>query len=374
MLCFKNVDIYIEGEGVRRADLAFDGVTRGFAADGDAVALPSGALVVPAFIDEHIHGAAGADFTDGGGAAKVISAALPEEGTGYYLATTMTVARGELISALKDFGGFCAAGTFAGAKPLGVHLEGPFISAKHIGAQNPEGRFSPDVPYFKELFKACGGRVKMMTLAPEEEGADELIRAANDSGVIVSAGHTDATAEQLRHSGISCATHLFNAMRGIHHREIGTAGGALADDGVYVELIADGVHVCPSALSLVKKIKPADKIIFITDAIRAKGVGDGASSLGGQDVFVKDGEARLNDGTLAGSVLKMNVAFKNAVQSMGASVTEASDYCSANPARHLGLFDRIGGIRVGKAASYTVLDRSYEVVMTVVDGNIVYKA
>lgn len=378
MNCIKNADVYIENEGVKKCDLVFDEKTLGFDASGVEAAelvLPGGAVVLPAFIDEHIHGAAGCDFSDGGDATERIAEALPKEGTAYFLATTMTVERKKLIAALEAFKKYFSAGAFDVAEPLGVHLEGPFISEKHIGAQNPKGLERPDAAYLNELVEASGGSVRLITLAPENPGATELIKAAVERGIRVSIGHTDATADEVYKAasvGATGATHLFNAMRGIHHREIGTAGAALMDDSMYVELIADGVHVSADAMRLVKRIKPRGKIVFITDAIRAKGVGDGVSSLGGQTVYVKNGEARLSDGTLAGSVLTMNTAFKNAVELLGASVEEASDYCSKNPAARLGLGGELGGIKKGKRASYTVIGKDRGVIATVRDGKVIY--
>lgn len=372
MKCFENVNIYKQGQGLTKGSLCFSDVTGGFSAFGNKIAIPSDAFVLPAFIDEHIHGAGGFDFSDGDAATSEIAKILPIEGTAYFLATTMTIPKPDLIKALRDYKACDYDGSCAAA--LGVHLEGPFISQSRLGAQNESGLSKVDTSYFKELFEASGGDVKLMTIAPELENSSELIKAARGLGVEVSFGHTDATARQIEKSEMKSATHLFNAMRGIHHRDIGAAGQALLYDDIFVEIIADGIHLDKKTLQLVKKIKPKNKIICITDSIRAKGLPDGKSFLGGQEVFVKDGEARLKNGALAGSVLKMSDAFKNAVTLMGATIEEASDYCSANPAKHLGLYDKIGGIKEGKAASYVVLSRDYEVMMTIINGEIAYRA
>lgn len=373
---FKNANVYIEGDGIRRTDLAFDGRIRGFYGDGECIELPEDAVVLPAFIDEHIHGAAGADTMDGGDAVARIARALPAEGTAYFLATTMTGSRDKTIAALRAVDAYASQWHKDGAGLIGVHLEGPFISLKHVGAQAGEYAALPDERLFDELCNASGGLVKMLTVAPELEGADSLIKRARSRGVVVSMGHTDATAEQAEHAaamGAGCVTHMFNAQRGFHHREAGTVGAALSCDGLYTELIADCIHVGVSALKLAVKAKPRDRLILVTDAMRAKGAGDGESELGGQKVYVKDGEARLKDGTLAGSVLKMNTAVKNMVERVGVSIEQASDYASKNPAANLGLTE-LGGIRAGKRASFTVLDRNYDVIMTVRDGNTVYDA
>lgn len=376
MNCIKNAKVYVEGEGVKLTDLVFDERTVGFDGkeypDANVIELNDDCVVLPAFIDEHIHGRSGSDFSDGGNATRVIAENLPSEGTAYFLGTTMTIPRNELLTAVKDFGDYYAEKKCDGAVPLGLHLEGPFISHKHIGAQNIDGLSACDEKYFDELVERSQNSVKLMTVAPELNDITVITDRANEYGVLLSAGHTDCTVAELKKSGINCATHLFNAMRALHHREGGTVGGALLDDEIYVEVIADGIHVFPDVLKLVKKIKPRSRIVFITDSIRAKGLPDGMSSLGGQDVYVRNGEARLGDGTLAGSVLKMNDAFKNAITLMNATVEEASDYCSKNPATHLGLDSEIGGIKTGKKASYVILNGRYDVVATICEGKLVY--
>lgn len=374
MHCFKNVNVYIEGEGIRKSSLSFSDRTERIGEGiGEAIDLPEDSVVLPCFIDEHIHGAAGYDVMDGGDAARKISDALAEEGTGYFLATTMTASEKDTVKALEGVNSCIKDGCSA---ILGVHLEGPFISGKHIGAQDGKLAEEPDVELFERLYEASGGNVKMITLAPEISGAEALIKRAVSLGAVVSAGHTDATYEDIVRAqkyGLSCVTHTFNAQRGIHHREIGTAGAALLEDKLAAEIIADTIHVGVAALRLAVKSKPREKLVLITDAMRAKGLSDGTSELGGQTVYVKGGEARLKDGTLAGSVLKMNVAVKNMVEKVGVTLEHASDMASANPAKNLGVFDTLGGIKIGKSASYTVLDGAMEVIMTVRDGMIVYR-
>ncbi len=377
MNCFKNANVYIEGVGIRKTDLLFDGRTLGFSAGSDAnvICLPEDAVVLPGFIDEHIHGAGGHDVMDGGDAVLKIAETIAAEGTCYFLATTMTASAEDTVTALRAISAYCGKRSNRGAGLLGAHLEGPFISPKHIGAQPAEYVAAPDVELFDGFYKASGGNIKMITLAPEVCGADKLIDRAKELGVTVSVGHTDATFGDVQRAaelGASCVTHTFNAQRGLHHREIGTAGAALLNDGLFAEVIADTVHVSVPALRLLTKSKPKDKVILITDAMRAKGMPDGESELGGQNVYVKNGEARLEDGTLAGSVLKMNTAVKNAVKYLNLSVTEAADLASANPAKNLGLFGELGGIKEGKRASYTVLDGNFDVIMTIIDGVPVY--
>ena len=214
----------------------------------------------------------------------------------------------------------------------------------------------------------------MVTLAPEEDGGEMLIRLLKEEGITVSAGHSGATVDQIEAAekcGLSCITHTFNAQSPLHHRQAGVVGAALLNDGLYCEVIADAVHVSVPALKLLIKSKPAEKLILITDAMRAKVAAEGVSELGGQTVYVNDGQARLKDGSLAGSVLKMNVAVKNLVEKCGAPVEYALDCASYNPACNLGLQEEYGSIRCGAAADFTLLDGKFNVVTTVVGGEVV---
>ena len=215
----------------------------------------------------------------------------------------------------------------------------------------------------------------MVTVAPESKGADKVISYLKKNGVTVSIGHTSAdyqTAMRAVNCGASSVTHTFNAQTGIHHRDIGVAGAALTCDGLYTELIADKIHVSVPAMSLLYKNKPRGKLVLITDAMRAKGMGEGISELGGQTVIVKDSQARLEDGTLAGSVLKMNEAVKNLIE-CGAEFADAVDCATLNVAKNLHIADKYGSIAVGKRADFTVLDDRFNVLLTIMDGRIIYK-
>ena len=380
---FRNAKVYIKGKGIFAADVSVAGDKIDKIANAGELAFidepfpyGDGQIVVPGFIDEHIHGAGGADAMDGTpDALDTVSAELVKEGTTSFLATTMTQSEENIISALSAVNACVKNGT-DGATVLGAHLEGPFISEKHIGAQPLKHLKDPDVKLYEKFLNACENNIRLITLAPEEPAADELIKAAAKHGATVSAGHTDAGELFMRagiKAGISCVTHTYNAMRPVHHREIGTVGAAMLFDELYTEIICDLIHVSPSAIKLLLKTKPKDKIILITDAMRAKGLPDGVSELGGQKVFVKDGQARLSDNTLAGSVLKMNVAIKNMVETCGAEFTDAIDFATCNPARNLRLKGR-GEIKEGYFADFTVLDKNYNVCATVVGGKTVYKA
>ena len=377
---FKNVKAYVKEKGIITTDIAVEnGKITAIGNNLDIMELlpySEGQVVLPGFIDEHIHGAAGFDAMDGTEEALcAISNALVKEGTTAFLATTMTQSKENITRALQNVK-TCMKKECGGAKIMGVHLEGPFISEKHIGAQPLKYLKDPDVDFFNELNAASGNNIRLITLAPEERGAEALIKAAVHSGTTVSAGHTDAGVEQIEEgikAGLSCITHTYNAMRALHHRQAGTVGAAMLFDELHTELILDLIHVSAPAARLLIKNKPKDKIILITDAMRAKSLADGISELGGQTVIVKNGEARLNDGTLAGSVLKMNNAIKNAVLKCGVNFTDAVDFATINPANNLGL-KGYGEIKVGNVADFTVLDGEFNVCATIVNGKTAYKA
>ncbi|MBQ8374596.1 MAG: N-acetylglucosamine-6-phosphate deacetylase [Clostridia bacterium] len=256
-------------------------------------------------------------------------------------------------------------------------MEGPFIAPAHKGAQPLEYVAKPSVETFKAYNEASGNAIKIVTLAPEVEGAEELIAYLSKNGIVASIGHTGAKCEDIKKAitaGASNVTHTYNAQTALHHREIGTVGSAMLFDELNCELIADTIHVSVPAMQLLVKNKPCDKLSLITDAMRAKGIPDGVSELGGQTVYVKNGEARLADGTLAGSVLRMNRAVQNMVEKVGVPFTQAIDYATINPARMLKIDGEAGSIKVGKRADFTVLNENYDVLCTVCGGEIIYKA
>lgn len=381
MKAFKNALVYVEGERIKRCNLIFDGKIQsigGNAESADVISLPENATVFPGFIDEHIHGAGGADAMDGTlSALKTIADTIAGEGTTTFLATTMTQSRENILAAMKAVKEYREAAPETGARLLGVHLEGPFIAAAHKGAQPLEYIVKPNIDVFDEYNAASGNAIKIVTLAPEEEGARQLVAHLKDLGVVPSIGHTGAKCADIQNAvkaGAKNVTHTYNAQSPLHHREIGTVGSALLYDELNAELIADTIHVSVPAIQLLVKCKPKEKLTLITDAIRAKGLADGESELGGQVVIVKNGEARLKDGTLAGSVLRMNRAVQNLVEKAGVPLLDAVDYATVNPARSLGIDGEAGSIRVGKRADFVVLDDKFDVLYTVRDGKIVYRA
>ncbi len=377
----KNVTAYIAGEGIVKTNIGFENGKIAYIGDDDKnieSILETDGIVVPAFIDEHIHGAGGADAMDATEEAlQTISAYVAKEGTATFLATTMTQSKENISAALANVKKIIEKGEFKGAEVLGVHLEGPFISPKHVGAQPLEYVATPKAETFDEYNAISGGNIKIVTLAPEVDGGLELISHLDKNGVVASIGHTGAKYTDVVNAvkcGAKGVTHTYNAQTPLHHREAGVVGAAMLLDELNCEMICDTIHVSVPAIKLVIKNKPHDKFTLITDAMRAKGMPDGLSELGGQQVFVKNGEARLSDGTLAGSVLKMNVAVKNLVEKVGIGFTDAIDFATANPAKNLGVYDERGSIEVGKRADITVLDKDFNVLYTVRGGEIIYKA
>ena len=375
----KNVKVYIKNVGIVKTNIGIENGRIAYIGNEENIEpiFETDGIVVPGFIDEHIHGAGGADAMDGTvEALQTISEFLAREGTTGFLATTMTQSPENITNALKAVKKVREKGEYKGAEVLGVHLEGPFISPKHVGAQPLEYVATPDAELFDKYNEASGNSIKIVTLAPEVEGGLGLVKHLNNIGVVASVGHTGGKYADVVNAvaaGATNVTHTYNAQTGLHHREAGVVGAAMLLDELNCEMICDTIHVSVPAIKLVIKNKPHDKYTLITDAMRAKGMPDGKSELGGQDVFVNNGEARLADGTLAGSVLKMNVAVKNLVEKAGVPFTDAIDFATYNPAKNIGVLNERGTIEVGKRADLAVLNSDFEVLYTLVNGKIVYK-
>ena len=379
---FRNALVYVEGQGVIRTNLGIENGKIAYVGDDarvitDAFNYSEGQIVVAGFIDEHIHGAAGSDAMDGTVKDLCnIANALASEGTTSFLATTMTQSKENILKAMRAVNEYIDNDVETGAKILGVHLEGPFISIKHIGAQPLEYVAQPSIEVFDEYNKASGNNIKIVSLSPETEGADKLISHLSKLNIVASAGHTDAGYIDIKNAmqkGLSNITHTFNAQKPLHHREIGTVGSAMLFDELNCEAICDTIHLSIPAIKLLIKNKPHDKFTLITDSMRAKHLSDGISELGGQKVIVKNGEARLENGALAGSILKMNDSIKNLVTKCDVPFTDAIDYATINPAKNLNIYDKKGSIKEGKDADLTVLTSDYSVALTIREGNIIYK-
>ncbi|MBE3595148.1 MAG: N-acetylglucosamine-6-phosphate deacetylase [Candidatus Carbobacillus altaicus] len=335
--------------------------------------------VIPGMIDMHIHGAYGADVMDATPEAlRVIAEGLAKDGTTGFLATTMTAPPRDIEAALKnvrDEHERAKSATF-GATLLGVHLEGPFLSPERAGAQSKAYMLPPDSALILNWQHLSGGLIRQVTFAPERAADDAFIKTLLNLGIVPSIGHSDAHHAEVVsavRAGARQVTHLFNGMRPLHHRDPGVAGTALIEDDLTVELILDGVHWDLSLFKLVYRQKGIDKMLAITDAMRARGLGDGTYTLGGEIVHVEGKRATLGDGTLAGSVLSMQEAFQNAYR-LGLPLSDVVRLTSTNAARQLGLSRKKGDIAVGYDADIVLLDGDYQVVATLVRGEVVYSA
>lgn len=337
-----------------------------------------GQWVIPGFIDIHVHGADGAEVMDGTPEAlRKISSFHAKHGTTSWLPTTLTASINALEKSLQAARVVQReSSTMDGATILGVHLEGPFISPRKIGAQNPDFVLPPTVEVMDQLVGLMPGLVKKVTIAPEQEGAINVIRWLKNQSIIASIGHTDGSyMDTMRgiEAGATHATHLFNAMRGLHHRDGGVVGACLQSDEVLCELIADGHHVNSEVMKLIVRIKGSKRVALITDAISATGKPDGCYQLGGLDIIVKDGKSVLSDGsTLAGSTLTMDKAVRNMVSKVGVSLQDAVEMASTTPARELGFKEQKGTIAIGFDADLVVLDEALTVTKTFVQGREVF--
>lgn len=330
-------------------------------------------VVLPGFIDVHIHGASGFDTMDATPEAlNGLASSLPKEGTTSFLATTMTQSDEAISKALQNASAFQAADQQA--EMLGVHLEGPFISPEMAGAQPLEHIMPPSLALFEKWQELSGKRIKQVTVAPEADGGIEFIEALSAEGIVASIGHSNATLEQVQEAieaGASQVTHLYNQMSPFHHRSPGVVGAAFLERALSVELIADFVHSHQQSVRLAYEQIGASRLLLITDAMRAKGLAPGTYDLGGQDVQVGERDARLPNGALAGSVLTMEGAVKNVKAVTNCTWAELAAMTSANAARQLGL-EHKGVIAAGKDADLVILDEDANVVMTICRGNISY--
>ena len=331
-----------------------------------------GATLVPSFFDVHIHGAAGHDVMEATPQSlDTIGRFLASRGTAAYLATTVTAALDVTLRALDGIANEIAKLPEPGrARPLGIHLEGPFLSHEKRGVQPAEHLLAPSTATFDRLVDAGRGHVRLITIAPELPGAVELAKHAVSRGVRVSIGHSNATAAETKAAiaaGAVSATHTFNAMRALDHQEPGILGTVLTHDDLYSELICDGVHSRPDIVRLWWRSKGPQRGILITDAMSAAGMPDGEYQLGGFPVQVKDGRATAR-GVLAGSVLTLDRALSNFVQFTGATVEQGLGLLSSNPAAMTGLAHRAGALVPGRAANLVAVDAQGKLVASFIAG------
>ncbi len=347
----------------------------------EQLAIPTGArhhdfpgnILAPGFIDVHIHGGSGHDVMERAPSAlAAIERGMVKHGVTSYFPTTVTAPLPDTLRSLEHLGKAVRSNSFAPgrSRPLGIHLEGPFISHVKRGVHPPENLLPPSPHMLRQLYDASGGTVRMLTIAPELDGAVETIAEAARLGIQTSLGHSNATLAEANagiQAGARHATHTFNAMRALDHREPGILGAVLSDDRLTADLIADGLHVAPSVIKLFLAAKGIGRAILITDAISATGMPDGDYKLGGFTVQVRDGRCDL-DGKLAGSVLTLDRAVRNVMQFVPLSLENAVRLVTLNPARCAGLADSRGVLASGRIADVVVLTPSGEVVATMVAG------
>ncbi|MFC3503106.1 N-acetylglucosamine-6-phosphate deacetylase [Micromonospora krabiensis] len=320
-----------------------------------------GHWILPGFVDMHTHGGGGHTFTTGDvGQAREAAAFHLRHGTTSLLASLVSSPFALMRSATAAYRPLVDEGVLAG-----IHFEGPYLSATRCGAQNPEFLRDPSTDELAELIELGGDAVRMMTLAPERDGALEAIKLLVAHRVVAAVGHTDATYDETRAAvaaGASVGTHLFNGMRPVHHREPGPVVALLDAPNVVCELVADGVHLHDGMLTFAASTAGPDRTAVITDAMAAAGMPDGEYELGGQAVNVADGVARLTrDGAIAGSTLTMDAALRHAVAA-GIPIADAARMLATTPARAIGLGDRLGALQVGLRADLVVLDDDLNVV------------
>jgi len=331
-----------------------------------------GATLAPAFFDVHIHGAAGHDVMEATPPAlDAVSRFLAARGTGTYLATTVTAPLDATLRSLAALAQIISKPAGPGrARPLGIHLEGPFLSHKKRGVQPAEHLLAPDIGTFDRMYDAAEGHARLMTIAPELPGAAALAEHATKRGVRVSVGHSNATAAETLaaiEAGAVGATHTFNAMRALDHREPGILGIVLTSDQLYSELICDGVHTTPEIVRLWWKAKGPERAILVTDAMSAAGMPDGEYQLGGFAVQVDNGRAMAR-GVLAGSVLTLDRALENFVAFTGASVNQGLRLLTANPAAMTGFREQTGSLAVGQRADLVAVDATGKLLGSLIAG------
>lgn len=353
----------------------------------DEERIPSGAkvvgledsILVPGFIDMHIHGGAGHDVMEpAADALPAVEKLLFQHGVTCYFPTTVTAPVDVTLAALERLADAIeraeqSRGELSGrARPLGIHLEGPFISHKRPGVHPLKDLLSPTLGMFEKFWQAARGRIKVMTIAPELEGAKEVITEAARRGICVSMGHSDADTKAAQSgivAGARHATHTFNAMRPLDHREPGILGEVLADERVTAEIIADGVHVDPLVVELFLRAKGPEAAVLVTDATAATGMPNGKYRLGSLEVDVIDGKCTSN-GKLAGSVLTLDQAVRNVMKFAKWDLQQAVRLATVNPARAAGLPANMGTIHPGAVADMVALGANGEVRRTIVQGRL----
>ena len=359
-MLYTNANVFTPAGFVRGGFSVEDGrFTAVYTGERDGGTDLGGARVIPGLVDIHTHGAAGADFSDGDAAGlRRMAQHLAKRGVTSFCPTSMTLPYETLAAAFRTAVQLRAEAPAGCARVAGIHMEGPYFSEKKKGAQNGAYLKLPDLEGFKMLQEGCGGLVRIVDVAPELPGAAEFAAGAKKL-CTVSVAHTDANYDEARAvfaAGAGHLTHLFNAMPPIHHRKPGVIGAASEREDVVAELICDGLHVHESSVRMAFKLFPG-RICLISDSLRCCGMPDGEYELGGQQVFLSGGVARLADGTIAGAASDLYTDMKNAV-AFGIPVEEAIRAATIRPAREIGRADEIGSIEPGKLADFVVCDET----------------
>lgn len=378
MKCLYNGIILFNNQAIKGKALLYDDKIIGIVDLDEALAKASeqidvkGCYISPGFIDIHIHGYNGVDTMDGGlDPIQTIAKGIASNGVTSFLPTTMTMSKEKIDNALESIRKAKQMPS-QGAEILGAHMEGPYLNVKFKGAQNEAYLQIPDTEYVKENQDI----IRHITIAPEIKGAMEFIKdIKKDTNISLSIGHSGATFEQAMESiqsGINHATHMFNAMSPLHHREPGVVGAILSSH-ISCEVICDNIHVHSGLFKLLSNIKGPNKLVLVTDCMSAGGKSDGEYSLGGQKVVVEKASARLEDGNLAGSVLKLNDALRNMLNHTGNTIEKVISYVTINPATVIHMQDTKGTLDIGKDADITVFDSNINIQITIGKGRVIYE-
>jgi N-acetylglucosamine-6-phosphate deacetylase len=342
----------------------------------------SGMHLSPGFIDLHNHGNSGHDAMEGTrNALESMAEFHIKNGTTGFLATTVTASTEDTLGAIKNAVEFIRNDHLdinvnrLGAKVLGLYIEGPYFSKLKKGAQPEEFIKMPEINEIKEFMKVAEGNIKVFAIAPELDGALDAIKILKSNNITVTLAHTNASFEEAKKAidmGASEVTHLYNGMRSFSHREPGIIGAVLLDERVSCEIICDGIHLHQGAMEMAVRLKGKDNVLLITDSMMATGLKDGEYSLGNQKVIVKNREARLYDGTLAGSTLTLNRAVYNMVHLVGTPLQDAIRMATLNPSRAIKMNDRKGSVEIGKDADLIVFDDNIDIKAAFIGGRMIF--
>lgn len=372
MISFKKANVYLNNKKIVQTSLVVEGNKFTSLKTNKGIELPKKYIIVPGFIEEHIHGANAMDtMYPNKNALDVIASSLVRSGTTSFLPTTMTMSRGAIKKALNNVAKKKL--NKGEAKILGVHLEGPFIAKEYKGAQDEKYILEPNINDLKDFIKVSNRKIKMITIAPEKT-SPAFLTFLKKNNIVISAGHSNATYNDVKKAmkyGLTCTTHTYNAMSKLHHRDIGLVGAALLEKDLYAELILDYQHVSEEAAQILFKNKGKDKLILITDSMEARYKKSGKYHLGTFPVYVSNGRAVLKNGQLAGSILEMNVALRNAKKSFKLSLEDTINLASKNVRDNLNL-NQVGEIKLGNYADFVIIDKDFNVYQTYVNGKLAY--